>query len=247
MADIKEINYDQIINGASKIANFANEMQNSVKEAFQKIETMSNDWFGNSYDKYIDFVNALIPQLNELFQKTVCDIPHELVAKAKSYASANQTSCGTSFNEQIALILKDLPRTNKGNSLRFKSSEVSLHQSSIKSKLDQADSNLKEALNVCRALESDWQSVSGEKNIEELINAFRTIESAVLQFGTTLNNIIEAQKGTVDRLESMAELAEAASELPGKTIDGIVDAGTNLKNEIAERANDIWTNWTGKN
>lgn len=50
-ADIKEIDYDQIIVKASQIASAANDMQTAVKAAFQKIDTMRENWFGNSYDK----------------------------------------------------------------------------------------------------------------------------------------------------------------------------------------------------
>ena len=86
MADIKEIDYDQIIVKASQIASAANEMQTNIKDAFTKIDSMRENWFGNSYDNFINVVNMSIPGLNKIFEVTVSDIPHEIAAKAKSYA-----------------------------------------------------------------------------------------------------------------------------------------------------------------
>lgn len=89
MADIKEIDYDQIIVKASQIASAANEMQTNIKDAFTKIDSMRENWFGNSYDNFINVVNMSIPGLNKIFEVTVSDIPHEIAAKAKSYAASN--------------------------------------------------------------------------------------------------------------------------------------------------------------
>lgn len=74
--DIKEIDYDQIIVKASQIANSANDMQNAIKGAFAEIQQMSDVWFGNSYDNFINVVNMAIPGLNKVFTVTVRVIYH---------------------------------------------------------------------------------------------------------------------------------------------------------------------------
>lgn len=74
---------------------------------------MRENWFGNSYDNFINVVNMSIPGLNKIFEVTVSDIPHEIAAKAKSYAASNQSSTSSSLTEQIALILNDVSKQIK--------------------------------------------------------------------------------------------------------------------------------------
>ena len=145
MADIKEIDYDQIIVKASQIASAANEMQTNIKDAFTKIDSMRENWFGNSYDNFINVVNMSIPGLNKIFEVTVSDIPHEIAAKAKSYAASNQSSTSSSLTEQIALILNDVSKTNKGAKLRFRTANVQSDQKAIESKFKSAKSAAEKA------------------------------------------------------------------------------------------------------
>lgn len=247
MADIKEVDYDQIINGASQIASAANEMQKCVKEAFIKIESMSNNWFGNSYDNFIKTVNLSIFGLNELFEISVSDIPHEIAAKAKSYASANQASCGASFVEQTAIILSELPKTNKGTKLRFRSTEVLSDQQAIVSEFKQAISNAEKAQNSSVALEQDWQSISGDTNIQELKAAFTTLKEILEGLSDALDGQISAQANVVDILESAANMVQSAKDVVGDKVEAAKDAATSAVDYIQQSASDIWTNLTGKN
>ena len=162
MADIKEIDYDQIIVKASQIASAANEMQTNIKDAFTKIDSMRENWFGNSYDNFINVVNMSIPGLNKIFEVTVSDIPHEIAAKAKSYAASNQSSTSSSLTEQIALILNDVSKTNKGAKLRFRTANVQSDQKAIESKFKSAKSAAEKASSTASSLESVWNSISGD-------------------------------------------------------------------------------------
>lgn len=247
MADIKEVDYDQIINKASQIASSANDMQNAVKEAFQKIESMSSNWFGQSYDNFIDTVNLSVSGLSKLFETAVSDIPHEVAAKAKSYASSNQASVGTSFNEQTAIILNELPKTNKGSKLRFRSSEVSSDQQSIKSKFEEAKTAADKALSTSTSLETDWQSISGDTNIRELKDAFTRVKTILDNLSNALDGQISAQATTIETLETAANAVKAAQDVAENAVDAAKDAATNAVNFIQQSASDLWTNLTGKN
>ena len=246
-ADIKEIDYDQIIVKASQIASAANDMQTAVKAAFQKIDTMRENWFGNSYDNFINVVNMSIPGLNKIFEVTVSDIPHEIAAKAKSYAASNQLSTSSSLTEQIALILNDVSKTNKGAKLRFRTANVQADQKSIESKFKEAKSAAEKASSTASSLESVWSSISGDSNIRELKAAFKRLDNILDSLGSALDNQITAQTNTIELLEGAANTVEAAGDVMSDAVDAAKDLGTQAINKIQETASDVWTNLTGKN
>jgi len=246
-ADIKEIDYDQIIVKASQIASAANDMQTAVKAAFQKIDTMRENWFGNSYDNFINVVNMSIPGLNKIFEVTVSDIPHEIAAKAKSYAASNQSSTSSSLTEQIALILNDVSKTNKGAKLRFRTANVQADQKSIESKFKEAKSAAEKASSTASSLESVWDSISGDSNIRELKAAFKRLDIILDSLGSALDNQITAQTNTIELLEGAANTVEAAGDVMSDAVDAAKDLGTQAINKIQETASDVWTNLTGKN
>ena len=243
MADIKEIDYDQIIVKASQIASAANEMQTNIKDAFTKIDSMRENWFGNSYDNFINVVNMSIPGLNKIFEVTVSDIPHEIAAKAKSYAASNQSSTSSSLTEQIALILNDVSKTNKGAKLRFRTANVQSDQKAIESKFKSAKSAAEKASSTASSLESVWNSISGDSNIRELKAAFKRLDTILDSLSSALDNQITAQTNTIEALEG----AEAAGDVVSDAVDAAKDLGSQAINKIQETASDVWTNLTGKN
>lgn len=246
-SDIKEVDYDEIINKASKIAQEANEMQNNIKDAFSKIEAMSNHWFGFSYDQFIEVVNMSTQPLTQIFEISVSDIPHEIAAKAKSYAAGNQTNVGVSFSEQTAIILNELPKTNKGSKLRFQDAEVRADQSAIKAKFEAAKNSAEQAKSTSESLSSAWQSISGDTNIRELKSAFGRVIKIVENLCRSLDNNITQQANSINALETVMDAVQAAPKVVDNAIDAVQDAATNLANQVQESASQLWTNLTGKN
>lgn len=247
MADIKEIDYDQIVAKASQIAATANSMQNNIKEAFSLIDSMRDHWFGNSYDNFLNVVNLSTINLNKLFETTVSDIPHEIAAKAKSYAASNQASLSSSLTEQTAIILNEITKTNKGAKLRFKSSEISNDQKAIKAKFDAAKEDAENAHQQCEALQAHWNSISGDTNIRELKNAFTKVKVIIGTISNSLDSQISAQATTINALETAAGAVEAVKNVAENATDTVVDAATNTIHAIQQSASDVWKNLTGGN
>ncbi len=247
MANIREIDYDQIITKASQIANDANEMQKSIKLAFEKIQSMSNNWFGNSYDNFIDTVNMSITGLNNLFEITVSDIPHEIAAKAKSYAASNQAVASVNLKEQVAIILAKIPITNKGAKLRFKSSEVSTDQAGIKAKFESAKSYADKAKAVAKSLSADWQSISGDTNIEELVQAFIRVQGIIKALSEALDRQISAQITTIDTIERASNNVDKPFGVLSTMVDTAVTSAKLAQTDIEQSATDLWINLLGKN
>lgn len=247
MAKIKQVDYDQMINKASQIANAANDMQNAVKDAYKRMQDMSQNWFGQSYDRFIMGVNGSIEAFNSIFEVTVSDIPHEIAAKAKSYAKVNQGEVTASLNEQIAIILSEIPLTNKGTMLRWESDGVAADQQAIKSKFESAKSAADKASSIASSLESDWQSISGDTNIAELKKAFKELKDNIDALASALDGAIRTQEASVSSTETAINAVKAAKNVVTGAIESTQQAAKDFSTK-AQQAADQWEkNMLGKN
>ena len=247
MANIDDINYDELVNGASKIASLANDMQNSIKQALQKMDTMRDVWFGQSYDNFVTAVNLQVVPLNKLFEVLVSDIPHEIAAKAKSYAASQQTTVGASFGEQTAIVLTEISKTNKGAELRFKTDQVTSAQQEIKSCFDKATESAESAKQIAGDLAPVWQSISGDTNIVELQLGFSRVIAGNRGLTSLLDGAITQQSNTIETIEGIANTVEAAKNAVSDGIDSAGDAINSFIDKAGEMANQTWKNLTGQN
>ena len=246
-ANITEVDYDGIMQQANKIAKHANEMQKNIKEAFDKINSMSEHWFGNSYDNFVRGANLSITGLNTTFMSTVVTYPLEIAAKAKSLAAANQSQVNTAFPNELALQLEEVPLTNKGSKLRFKEEQIKSDQAAINNKFDAAMEDLDNAVREANGLKETWQSVSGDNNIRELVAALNRVKGVINGLKASLDSCITAQAVTVNALEAAAQVVDTAGDILDNTVDAAKDALANTVNQIQETAADIWRNLTGQN
>lgn len=229
MADIKKVNWDKLIEGASNIASTANEMQKNIKSAFKQLEELRNSWNGNRYDLFVTSVNQADQGLNTLFSTTVSKIPHEIAAKAKSYASLNSEKA-KAFNEQTAIILEEIPKTSKGSEFRFRSAEVKSAEQSIKSKFTSAENNADKAISIANSLKGDWDSISGDENIYDLIAAFKKVKNIISSISRSLTGTIT----TTEQEISLKETAIAA----GDAVKGVADQIGENASKAIDTAND---------
>lgn len=246
-AKIEEVDYDGIMRQANKIADRASNMQNYIKQAFQRMDQMRNNWFGDSYDNFIRGVNMSIPGLNNTFMNTVVTYPMEIAAKARSLASANQAHVSVGLPANTAIQLADITLTGKGSKLRFREDQVRDDQANIKTNFENAKSEVDKAINEANNLKSEWQSVSGDRNIQELVQSFNRVKNIIAGLQDSLDSCISAQALTVNALESAAQAVDTAGNIMEDAVDSAKDAVANTVNKIQETAADVWRNLTGGN
>ena len=247
-ADIKEIDCDQIVTKASNIAKKADQMQRAIELAFKEINSMRENWFGTSYDNFIvNVVNITIPDLNKLFETTVSTIPHEIYAKAKSFAIANEYSLSASFSEQVITTLTDLITTKKGATFRFRDNEVKVNQKQINIHFQDAENFANDAKSEAQSLEDVWKSISGDTNIQELKSAFDKVIKIIKKLSKALDNYISTNSLRVNAIEGTAEAFEATGKVAANAIDSAEEAVQSAVNKMQADANQTWKNLTGKN
>lgn len=244
MAKIEEIDYDLMVTKASKISEGANAMQKDVQAAYNEMANMQSNWHGTSYDNFVKSANNAIESLNKLFKATVSDIPHEIAAKAKSYAASNQGELGVNYTEQTVISLSELSKTNKGSKFRFRSDDVSSNQRNIKSRFGSAKSYADYAKRIAESLQDDWKSVSGDNNIRELKSCFKRVKKILDDLETALNNQINAQIATINAIETANNTVEKVQDVVEDAVDSATQAANSATETIKQAATDVWTNLT---
>lgn len=241
MAEVRDVGVNELITGASEVARLANEMQTSIQISYNTIISMSDSWFGRSYDNYATAANFSAKFFfNNLFTNVVSDVPHEIAAKAKSYAIHHQEEITATFNEQIAIILPEIPLTNKGGHVRFLSEGVTTAQSAIKKNFDDAINSANAARSKSEGMRSDWQSIAGDTNVEELVNGFSKVVSALEELKSLLDKAISDQAASTEFAENTINFVESLPRMAAEGVDAAQDSLNNFISSVAEGASQTW-------
>lgn len=241
-ANIENVDYQDIVNKANQISNLSVEANTAISDAYQKMKDMSNDWYGNSYDKFAKVANSFIEQLNKCFRACIVQIPTELIAKARSYAQSNLSDLGGAMDASVKN-LTDISLTNKGTKLKFVSSNVSNDQVSIENSFKIAETKCDEISSTLQSI--DWSSVSGSRNKQELKKYLTNIKNIIGTIKLSLKQIINNQQATIDLIEGAQEAVEAGKELTEDIIDAAKSAADSLATEISDAVAATWESLTG--
>lgn len=181
MARIEEADYEAIARNAKEIRNYAQELNNELTTGYQRITDMHNVWYGQRYNSLVGEFNNIIPQLNELLDLVVGDIPFTLETIANNYSQSDKGANVTSAQKTAPNRIMDIAIHNDVG-MRFITEEVESIQSQVVSNLDNAKSKMETIDSTYRQI--PWKSEAAEayestltrlKN--EIIASFENIKS----------------------------------------------------------------------
>lgn len=188
MANITRVDYEAIPRQAMSMRTHGKELNNEIFAAYQSIEEMHKSWYGKRYNALVAEFNKIIPNLNELLELVVDELPFTLETVANNYALAD-TGSG------VARAAKETPRklTNINSSsdigMKFVTSEVETVQQTISRNFDSA----KEKMDMIESeyAKISWQSEAADafkvrfrKLKTEIVRSFEELKS---QFTTLMN------------------------------------------------------------
>ena len=192
MARIMNVDYEAIPGQAQQMRAYGEELNSELTTAYQSVADMHNAWYGKRYNELVKSFNNIIPQINELLQLVVGDIPFALETIANNYSQADTGSNVTGANNTAPKKITDLAMSNDVG-MKFLTSEVSATQSKISTNFK----NAKEKMNTIESAYSQiqWESEAAEafeakfkKLKSEIVSAFEDIES---QFTKLMNQTQE--------------------------------------------------------
>ena len=192
MAKIMTVDYEAIPGQASQIRSLGQTLNNEMVNAYKSITEMHNSWYGKRYNELVQQFNNTIPQLDELLELVVGEIPFTLETIANNYAQADRGSNVTGASKTAPKTITPIAMSNDIG-MRFLTNEVNAIQQNVAKNFENAVDNMKAIENVYNGV--TWQS--------EAADAFRTrfqslksevisqFESISTQFITLMNQAQE--------------------------------------------------------
>lgn len=185
MARIMNVDYEAIPGQAQQMRSLGQELNSELTTAYQSIADMHNAWYGKRYNELVKSFNNIVPQINELLQLVVGEIPFALETVANNYSQADKGANVTGANNTAPAKISNLTVSNDVG-MKFLTSEVSATQSKVSSNFK----NAKEKMNSIESAYSQiqWESEAAEsfkarfqKLKGEIVSAFEEIESQFTQ------------------------------------------------------------------
>lgn len=182
MANIMNVDYEGIPSIAQQMRSKGEELNTELTTAYQSIADMHNAWYGKRYNELVKSFNNIVPQINEMLQLIVRDVPFALETVANNYSRADRGTNITSANYTAPQKISELTISNDVG-MKFKTSAVA----SIQSKVTTNFKNAEEKMNTIESIYTkiQWQSEASEA----FGSRFRELKTQIL----TAFNDIETQ------------------------------------------------------
>ena len=163
MANIVNVNYEAIPAIARQVRTHAQELNTEMVNVYNSIADMHNCWYGKRYNALAKEFNNIIPEINDLLELVVGDIPYLLETVANNYAQADKGSNVTSAMKTDPKKVTTLAMPGDVG-MKFITEEVK----TIKTRVSTNFQNAKEKMNSIEATYNkiEWKS--------EAADAFKT-------------------------------------------------------------------------
>ena len=182
MAKITTVDYEAIPSQASQMREYGRELNNELKSAYQSIAEMHNSWYGKRYNSLVEQFNALIPELNEMLELVVGEIPFTLETVANNYSQADRGANCTSANRESPNKITELPISNDVG-MRFLTGEVQSVQSDVSKNFKESESKMNTIESVYSRIVWESEAASAfatrfKRLKTEIVTAFQNIEES---------------------------------------------------------------------
>lgn len=181
MARIINVDYEAIPAQAQQMRTLGQDLNNELTTAYQSIADMHNSWYGQRYNALVKEFNEIIPQINELLELVVGEMPFALETVANNYSQADRGSNVTGANKTAPKKISSISISNDVG-MKFLTSEVNTIQNKV-------SNNFKNARDKMNSIEStyariSWQSEASEafaarfkKLKNEIVSAFENLDT----------------------------------------------------------------------
>lgn len=197
MAKIMNVDYEAIPSQAKQMRTYGQELNNEITTVYTSITNMHNSWYGKRYNSLVKEFNNIIPQINELLELVVGEIPFALETIANNYSVADR---GTKVTSAIKTEPKKATNLAMPGDvgMKFITSEVETIQKNI-------STNFKNAENKMNTIEVayskiQWESEAAEafkirflKLKKDIIASFQNINT---QFTNLMNQTLQDIQNT---------------------------------------------------
>ena len=173
MAKIMTVDYEAIPGQASQMRSLGQTLNAELTNAYASITDMHAHWYGKRYNSLVQIFNNLIPQLDELLELVVGEIPFTLETIANNYSQADRGSNATSANKTAPNKIATIPISNDVG-MRFLTQEVVAVQQSV-------SKNFKNSVDNMNAIENVYNGVTWQSEAADAFRArFQKLKSEII-------------------------------------------------------------------
>ena len=141
MSDIQNVDYEAFPAQAAQIRSYAQELNTELTNAYTNITNMHNVWYGKRYNSLVTSFNNIIPQLNQLLDLVVGEIPYAIETAANNYSNVDEKGNIVSAQNTPSNKIAEIPVINDVG-LRFMPADVSDIQNQVSTNLDNSKSKM---------------------------------------------------------------------------------------------------------
>ena len=182
MAKIQTVDYEKMPSEAKQMRQEGNALNNEMTNAYNRVKEMHSSWYGKRYNELAKSFNGMVPQLNELLELVVREIPSTLETIANNYSQADRGQNATTVDNTSAKKIENLPVVEDVG-MRFMTSAVEGVQ-------QQVETNFKKSVEQMNRIESIFNQVTWES---EAADAFKSKFAKLKSSITESFNEIESQ------------------------------------------------------
>ena len=163
MAKIQNVDYEAMPRNAKQMRNLGKQLNTEVTNAYKSIENMHSSWYGKRYNELVKHFNNMIPQINEMLQLVVTDIPVTLEKVANNYSQADRGSNATTVENTTPRKITNIEIHNDVG-MKFITANVQQVQTKV-------SNNFKNAKDQMNKISTEYNKV---KWTSEASEAFKT-------------------------------------------------------------------------
>lgn len=174
MAKITKVDYEAMPRQAMSMRTHGKELNTELLTAYQNIDGMHKSWYGKRYNTLVADFNKIIPNLNELLELVVGELPYSLETVANNYSLADRGTNVTSAAKEAPRKLVNLNMSNDIG-MKFITSDVEAVQQSVSRNFE----NAKEKMN---AIESEYAKITWQSEAAEAFKVkFRKLKAEIVK------------------------------------------------------------------
>ncbi len=181
MANIQNVDYEALPGQAAQMRSHGQELNNELTMAYQRITDMHAVWYGVRYNALVKEFNTIIPQINDLLNLVVGEIPFTLETIANNYAQADTGANVTSAQKTEPNRIMDIAIHNDVG-MRFITGDVEEVQTQVTSNLNDAKAKMDTIESVYAQIQ--WQSEAADafrstftRLKSQIVSSFENIKS----------------------------------------------------------------------
>lgn len=196
MPNVIESDYQGIQRTAENIRSMGEELNREIAKAYQSVAEMHNSWYGKRYNTLVQDFNNLIPQINQMLELVVVQIPNTLDQIAQNYSRMDTEPLSAKTRNTLQKISNLTISNDVG--MRFLTGEVSEGQTKVSNNFKNSTTKMNEIESQCSSMK--WKSEAADaftnqfKKIKnEISSEFENINS---QFVKLMNQALEDMEAT---------------------------------------------------